>query len=185
MACGFAALSAGCYDPAGDLSASWFEATITRADAPAVQYSGPSSFVDYQNWDGTRRWFRLNTHGAGDASGHRLRIHRRGVGRPSRGTYVLGPPVVEDGREVGFIASYTPEGDCHETFIARSGTMVITLSTRSVVDGTFQFTGVRRCSMVSGGDSEPHVFILPGAPEVEVTGSFRAVRAPIGVNEPD
>lgn len=81
----------------------------------------------------------------------------------------------------GFFAIYTrATADRVESFVAQSGEVNVTRSTRNRVEVTFRFVGFRYCVILRVGNGKegpcsPPAAPIAGAPMVEVAGSFSAV----------
>lgn len=124
--------------------------------------------------------FGLDSRGIGTSAGQSFGIYRPGSGRPGRGRYKLAPLEQDgDGYLVGFTAYYdrTTEDSVWEAYTARSGEVQITYSSAGLVEGTFRFSGVLYAYddwPDSLWDAGPNT-ITPGAPTIDVTGSFKAI----------
>jgi hypothetical protein len=99
-------------------------------------------------------------------------LFREGTHTPRPGSYPLTTSAAGPNR-VG--ALYTRrQGGVVEGFTATSGELVISTSIRGRIKGTFHFHGTRNCTGTEMGITCTHP-LDPGAPTVEVTGSFVAV----------
>ena len=99
-------------------------------------------------------------------------LFREGTHTPRLGSYPLTTSVAGPNR---FGAIYSRrQGGVVEGFTATSGELVISTSLRGRIKGTFRFHGTRNCAGTDTGISCTYP-LDPGAPTVEVTGSFMAV----------
>jgi hypothetical protein len=104
--------------------------------------------------------------------GQSFLLFREGMQVPQPGSYPLTTSVAGPLR---FGASYTRrQGGVMEGYTATSGELVISTSIRGWIKGTFRFHGTRNCAGTESGISCTYP-LDPGAPSVEVTGSFAAV----------
>lgn len=120
----------------------------------------------------------------GNAGGQAVfSLYRRGADRPREGTYPIVLDYFMDPGVQGFNAiysrGYTPQGETNEwseSYIAQSGEVAITRSSTDRVEGTFTMTGFRYCAhqdnMHIGPCMNPRGEVIPGAPTIEVSGSF-------------
>lgn len=169
-------LVAACRD-SGPIPDGWLTAHIVGAvqtEFEGTGYfsagSGPPGGVSVR--------FGLGSRGTGASTGQRFSLDRPGNGRPGTGRYTLAPlEPDEDGNLVGFTAYYYRTADSvSEGYTASSGEVEITRSSGDVVEGEFRFSGV--LYSYSSADSVWYTgpnTLDPGAPTIEVTGSFGAV----------
>lgn len=171
------ALGGACRDP-GPIPDGWLMADI--AGAVQTEYSGSGHFNVGSGPPGdVSVKFELTSDGTGASIGQSFGLNRRGAGRPGTGRYTLAPlERDEDGNLVGFTALYYQTVDSvSEGYTARSGAVEIARSSGDVVEGAFRFSGVLYTYWRppdSLWDVGPNT-IAPGAPTIEVTGSFGAV----------
>jgi hypothetical protein len=168
---GAAILVAGCdQQPTGANSQSWFMATVDGA--VSASYTGTGDFHLGKDHEGQAA-FSLSSEGTGDAAGQSFLLHRSGAGMPGKGTYALGP------QGSGFRAVYIRQVDgMMQAFAAQSGELAVAEANSDRVRGTFRLVGTQYCeravrgSAAPSGPCNPTVAPAPGAPTVEITGSF-------------
>lgn len=183
------ALFSSCHDAAGP-AGGWLTAAIREATDTGGRestYRGTGDFIVTRDpGAGVLFSFELNSDGTGTSAGQKFSLYWPGHGRPRAGRYELAPLEVEDGHLEGFTAVYSRvAGGRGEDFTALSGYVVVRESSDDRVDGVFQMTGVLYCLRNDrpGQDDwcTAPTTITPGAPQVEVTGSFAAVPYKPGV----
>jgi len=172
----------------------WLTAAIregTGSAARVSQYEGTGEFTTGSDpGAGVSVAFELDSRGSGRGAGQTMMLYRPGQGQPVAGRYELGPLAVLDGRLDGLTAFFVrTAGGLSESFTALSGYVVVRASSADRFEGEFQFTGVMYCSASENPGpadwcTEP-TRITPGAPQVEVTGSFAAVPYRPGVQTLD
>jgi len=172
-------------DPADSVrpdDTSWFRASLQGA--VAGDYEGTGEFhAGSDPRAGEPIVFTLSSQGLGARADQSFQLHRRGGGRPGKGTYALGE-LQSGGAAQGFTAYFTRRvGDRIEAFAARTGQVEITAASPARVEGTFRFTGQLYCSRVAVGSSSglaacgsPSGFSA-NAPSIEVSGAFVALPA--------
>lgn len=178
------ALLVGCQQPTDGSSAGWLRAQVRGAiDA---MYEGTGFFhIGSDPRVGISVKFTLNSDGVGEYAGQRLMLYRPGKGQPSEGVFRLGPLDTRRGPPEGFTAYFSRVVDGrYEAYTARSGEVIITESSRGRVEGRFRLIGVLYCRGLTRGRPGSSGYeswctgpntLTPGAPEIEVTGSFAAV----------
>lgn len=173
---------AGCSDilGGGDRSSS-FQASLAFSSGSAGSYSGDGEFVVGVGGDGSPL-FSLGSQGQADAGRQVFQLLTLGGGVPAPGAHALSTVDQSNPNARGTTAFYSRTVDGWvESYAASSGELTITSSSRNRVAGTFRFTGYRYCAveqMGTGmeGPCRPTAQPIAGAPQVEVTGSFSAVR---------
>jgi hypothetical protein len=177
----------GCGQPAAIAGGGWLRARV-QGSVEAHHYEGSGYFlVNSDPRRGISVQFTLHSDGEGPYAGQWFLLYRAGKGRPAKGVYRLAPLDVQNGSPRGFTAyySYVDEGKAYSyAYTALSGEVEVTESSGDRIEGVFRFRGVLYCSGATRGPPQkwcvgPNT-ITPGAPEIEVTGSFAAVPAPSG-----
>ncbi|GBD32533.1 hypothetical protein HRbin33_01503 [bacterium HR33] len=168
-----------CQAPTAGLDSSWFRAQIRGA--VQTEYEGTGWFnVGSDPRRGISVQFTLYSSGVGTYTGQRFQLYSPGKGRPGQGIYGLAPLEVKDGSLQGFTAYYhRVAGERSESYTAVSGRVNVAKSSGNRVEGDFDFTGVLYCWSNTSGTPEgwctsPNT-ITPGAPQIQVTGSFSVV----------
>ena len=179
-------LVAGCGD-ATSVATGWLQATIRGPEGSGsaeTAYEGTGFFgVSPDPGSGVSVAFQLFSRGIDSSQGQSFSLLRSGSGRPGVGRYQLAPLKWNDGRQQGFTAYYGRHvADRAQYFTTLSGEVVVTTSSAHRVSGTFQFTGVQYCNAAPTDTpdnwcGDPNT-IVPGAPQVQVSGSFTAIPAP-------
>ena len=168
----------------------WLSAAVREgagSEASAGSYDGTGDFRTGRDpGAGVSVAFSVVSTGTGASSGRTVMLYRPGHSQPGVGRYELGPVAVVDGHLDGFTAFYDRTAGGHrEDFTALSGYVIVRRSSADRFDGDFQFTGVMYCSgSETPGPSDwctAPTTITPGAPQVELTGSFAAVPYSPGV----
>lgn len=175
------ALFSACDQPTDSRDGSWLRAQVRGAvDAT---YEGTGYFhIGSDPRVGVSVKFTLNSDAVGEHAGQQFMLYRPGKGRPSKGVFPLGPLETESGSPEGFTAYYSRVVDGqYQAYTTRSGEVNVTESSGSRVEGSFRLIGVLYCRGSTSGvpDSDwwctgPNT-LTPGAPEIEITGSFLAV----------
>jgi hypothetical protein len=143
---------------------------VVQGDVP-VTYQGTGSFgMDYMP-----RTFVLTSSGTGSATGQSFVLRRRQDAElPGTGEYPIGAGAAEvSAGAFEVVYSRTASGG-HESFVAQSGTVVITRSSPDWVEGTFRFSAAPSCARGPSGPTGTCGVANAGAPGVEVHGSFAA-----------
>ncbi|HEV2146121.1 MAG TPA: hypothetical protein VGR37_01755 [Longimicrobiaceae bacterium] len=170
------ALTAAACETEGPLdrtAAFWFRATVTGT--VQADYHGGGDFqVGADSRLGGALAFALFS--ASEEAGARqsFSLQRVGSTLPARGIY---PITLKD----GFTAQYLREVDrTLQAFVARSGELEITHSSAERVEGRFRLVGFQYCARDLKGGRVPEgpcripEAIIPDAPIIEISGSFRA-----------
>jgi hypothetical protein len=153
--------------------ASWFRATVTGG--VEASYEGRGFFDVWKNEsEGGTTQFVVLSRTSDDSQNFTL--YDINGGRPARGTYAIGL----DGR---FRVVYvTREANRVQYFVAHSGKVEITSSSKDRLEGTFHFQGFRYCAgqrvgnqPTEGPCSIPKA-VIPDAPTIGVSGSFAAIQ---------
>jgi hypothetical protein len=166
--------------------ASWLRADVRGA--VTAEYEGLGEFWTGQHPTlGTR--FVVNS-GATDRAGEQtVMLFRKGGGQPPAGTYPLSAVAPRDADSRGFTVLYfRAAGDTAESYGAAAGEVDITRSDEDRIEGKFRATAYRYSARAlrgaPGGVATGSSGNLdPGAPRIEVSGSFRAVPAPSGFSD--
>lgn len=162
----------------------WLTAAIREATDTGGRestYRGTGDFIVTRDpGAGVLSSFELNSRGTGTGAGQTFMLYWPGHGRPRAGRYELGALEVVDSHLEGFTAFYQRvAGGRGESFTALSGHVIVRESSDDRIDGEFRVTGVLYClaNEQPGPDDwcTAPTAITPGAPQVEVTGSFAAV----------
>lgn len=175
------ALVWGCQGSVDNAEEGWLRARIVGAIETVHEGTG-DFYVGSDPRQGIAVQFTLNSDGVEVYAGQVLTLFRPGKGRPGEGVYTLAPLEVKDGSLQGFTAYFhrTIDGESGEgeSFTTVSGEVVVTKSSAEWVEGDFRFKAVLYCRSSSDPQRQfrcvgPNT-ITPGAPEIEVTGSFAA-----------
>jgi hypothetical protein len=178
-------------DPTGDARASYFAASLSGA--VEAEYEGTGEF--HTGTPGpNQKQFQITSTGTGAMSNQSFALTRWDGGRPARGTYPL--RLVDLSRyerggtqPQGITFQYFRRGPMEEQFVAESGYVEITKSSRRRMEGRFTFTGFRYClreavrsnpPVPPVGPCTPATPSLPDAPRITVSGSFVAVPLSVG-----
>jgi hypothetical protein len=173
-------------DPTGDARASYFAANLSGA--VEAEYEGTGEF--HTGTPGAnQKQFQITSTGTGAMSDQSFALTRWDGGRLAKGTYPL-RLVDLSGYErggtqpQGITFQYFRNGPMVEQFVAESGHLEITESSRKHVEGRFTFTGFRYClreavrsnpPVPPVGPCTPAIPSLADAPRITVSGSFVAV----------
>jgi hypothetical protein len=178
-------------DPIGGARAPYFAANLSGA--VEAEYEGTGEF--HTGTPGpNQKQFQITSTGTGAMSNQSFALTRWDGGRLAKGTYPLRLVDLsgyERGgtRPQGITFQYFREGPMVEQFVAESGHLEITESSRSRIEGRFTFTGFRYClreavrsnpPVPPVGPCTPATPSLVDAPRITVTGSFVAVPLKIG-----
>ena len=171
-------LAAACQsNPAAPESPAWFSATLagtTVEGAISASYSGTGHFTTTD----VRRpaappLVLLRSEGVGDAKDDGFELSRAGLTLPAAGTYALGAGAN------AFQAVFTQKrGSVTHRYAAQSGELHITAASAERISGTFTFRGVFAGTCEGRGarvDCSVVASPGPGAPAIDVQGSFVAV----------
>lgn len=157
---------------------------VPDVSASGVQYTGTGEF--FHDGDLAHRSFGIETHASEPAPSRSVLLRSQGYTerRPAPGIYALRAPEAARQTGKGFIATYSQPlpGGGGESYVAHSGELHITRSSRRCIAGTFRFTAVRYAARLPGqgrpsGSGDP-AQVDPGAPTLHVSGAFAARRAP-------
>lgn len=169
-----------CSDPVAGSNPGWLRASL--AGTVAGSYVGSGDFLDQTDREeGPRRMFSLYSSTADLTSPQSFGLYRVNGNRPAVGRYELQLVDQSDSDAEGFFAIYSRSTESQvENFVAQSGEVVVTRSSRERLEGTFRFVGFRYCALPRLGSGQEGPCVPPaapveGAPTVEVTGSFSAV----------
>jgi hypothetical protein len=178
-----ALLLAGCSgDGVGPEGPSWFRASLEGEVTTSFEGTGNYSFQrDYAE---TPYYFTIYANGADPQLDHEVfSIRWPTTSRPSIGSYPLVPYDHTHGSATGVTAFYRWRRGDNETapavgevYVAMGGTVEITHSSRSAVEGTIRFSGVQISRFGAGGGFRQDAPDRPdgAAPRIEVEGTFRA-----------
>jgi hypothetical protein len=171
----------GCDSLAPGSVDSYFRASVERV-VEVDEFRGMSSFSEGAYPNGHRR-FSIHARGELDHAGSHFWIRHAGGGRLRTGTYpvVLMWRAPDDPLAQGVSAVYLRDAnELHgELFIAESGTLRITKSTKDVVAGEFTFSGFKYCPL-PGEQNMHEVCSIPSVPpmsaeRITVSGSFHSL----------
>ena len=179
---------AACAEPLGDLSPSFLTATVSGA--MHREYRGTGEFHTGTPGPG-RQQFQVTSRESG--SDHlSFALTRWDGGRLEEGSYPLSLVDLSahrrgtsaEGQPRGItVQFFTREGNRDEQFVAESGELEITDSSRERVEGRFRFSGFRYCAREVIRSNPPvppegpctlPSAPLAGAPRITVSGSFVA-----------
>jgi hypothetical protein len=172
-------------DPIGGARASYFAASLSGA--VEAEYQGRGEF--HTGTPGpSQKQFQITSTGVGTMSDQSFALTRWDGGRLAKGTYPLRLVGLSGyGRggtqPQGITFQYFRNGPVVEQFVAESGQLEITESSRKRMEGRFTFTGFRYClreavrsnpPVPPVGPCTPATPSLPDAPRITVSGSFMA-----------
>ena len=171
---------AGCqFDSGIDMDRGWFMAAIHGT--VLVDYEGTGEF--YAGRDprlgATTTALTVTSEGTGVFTGQELMLWGF-VAIGEVGRYAV-EASEDSAREHTFTAVYIRKvGGMYEAYTSVAGEAEITLSTEERVEGNVRFTGIRYCAVPANGTPAPQGscdprILDPGAPSIEVSGSFQAV----------
>lgn len=174
--------STGCSDIfGGGREPSSFRASMSFSEGGQRSYEGEGDFyVGPDMAAGVSMRFDLGSRSEGE-EWESFGLHRRGDGIPHPGTYGLTALDQGDPNARGMTAFYTRVNDGWvEYYKAQSGEFHVSSSSDARVEGTFRFVGFRYCASERVGTRQigpciPVAEPIPGAPTIEVVGSFSAV----------
>jgi hypothetical protein len=159
-----------------------FRASMSFSEGGTESYQGRGSFyVGPDVAAGVRMRFDINSTTEGDSAPQSFGLHRRGGGIPEPGTYVLTSLDFSNPNEGGTTALYTRVANgWTEAYKAQAGELRVTSASRDHVEGTFRFVGFRYCASERIGTRRigpciPVAEPIPGAPTIEVEGTFSVV----------
>lgn len=180
--------------PTADPRASYFAASLSGA--VEAQYQGTGEFHTGTPGPGLKQ-FQIVSTGTGAMSDQSFALTRWDGGRLARGTYPLNLVDLaareRSGTQPrGITFQYFRSGAMEEQFVAESGELEITASSRDRVEGRFAFTGFRYClreavrsnpPVPPVGPCTPATPSLPDAPRITVSGEFTAVPLELVLDE--
>jgi len=150
---------------------SWFMASVSGSDS-AFTYEGFGTWHRGQFPDGAKL-FQLATQGTGEFSGFAFYIHNDSGVRPGRGRHEVTLAGVGVVQEVLFFSD-----DFREWFIAESGHVSITESTRARLAGEFEVEVFHYCSRDDNPVGCPPPAQAPAdAERRRIVGSFSLLRS--------
>lgn len=176
-------LLAGCADGTGAADPSWFRAELSGEVTDRYEGTGDFSF-DRDDGD-TPHFFRITSAGFDPAIQEAFHLRWPDDRRPQPGAYPLVPHTNQYGSTRGVTAVYrwsrgdnvsAPAGG--ELYVAEGGAVEITRSTSEEVEGTIRFSGIQvtKTGPVYRERDDPRHQPDPGAPRIEVSGTFRVTR---------
>ena len=170
-------------DTVGTTGASFLLATI-EGNIQA-KFEGTGDFDTGRDPERGIPIFFINSRGTGTAVGDRIIFASRGTGRLKKGSYSIGQLRGPDTPSDGLVALYlrTAENTI-ENYVAHSGELSVTASSKDRLEGTFRFKALRNClpdaSTGSVAADDPCTPIPGGVTDVawvEIVGEFVAVQA--------
>jgi hypothetical protein len=132
---------------------------------------------------GIAAMLNVNASGRGPASGQRLQILVHGADRLPPGTYTLAPPRAPLGAEPASprVSALLQRTDSVflRLFVSREGTLVLSVSDPSRLEGVVRFAAAEYCAARTDGRPEQRgpcraQLVRPDAPAIEVSARFTA-----------